>query len=193
MSSPIPDPGRSPEIPPDAAVLLARRIQAIESVSEMASGNAAKLLDRTKQLEGSLNRLTEAIGPLPEPGRVDRLVKGMDSLQAMLDWLATRGPVLPGVGPGADLSQIQARLSMSRLALMDLESEIQRASALNAGVGEIRDEVASLASDLEALTSARDGAEALLCDARELVRGVELATEASANLDDPGREVLPGR
>jgi hypothetical protein len=205
MSSSIPGPGRPPEMPSTDATPLTRRLLAIQSVAEMASGNAAKLMAHAGQLQSSLDRLAEEIESLPEPGRISRLVERMDSVQAMLDWLATRSPTppagrspsLPEGRPGSDgdpgnFSNIQSRLSMSRVALMDLQSEIQQASNLDRDLREIRGGVAKLASDIEALTSANDKAETLLRETRELSRKVEQTPEGSANLDEPCGEVVSG-
>jgi hypothetical protein len=205
MSSSIPGPGQAPETPSNGATPLTRRLLAIKSVAEMASGNTAKLLGHTGQLQGSLDRLAGEIKLLPEPGRVSRLVERMDSVQAMLDWLATRSsapsagrspasPERPGsVGDSGDFSEIQMRLSTSRVTLVDLQSEIQQATELDRSLKEIRDGIASLASDLEALTSVNDQAEALLRETREVAGEVERASGVSANLDDPGGEVVSGQ
>jgi hypothetical protein len=189
MNNMIPVLEQAPDAPPDDAALLAKRLQTVETVSEMVSTNAARLIERARQLEAALDRFAEQIGPLPEPSRVRRLTESMESLQALLDWLATRDTGIArgrsaSAGQPADLSGIQARLSMHRLSLTDLQGQMQRASAVNASLRDLREGVARLASDLEALTDTRDRAETLLGETRRLTGDVDRSPEPLANLDE---------
>lgn len=182
MSSSIPDTAESPALADDKTALLARRVHAVQQVTEMASGGAAKLLGHTRQLEGALDRLTRQVESLPSPARISLLTERMESLQAMLDWLTTRSAPNENA---ADFAEIQQRLSMSRVTLVNVQDEIQQAAPVARGIREALDKVAGLAGEVEALEPTRAKAEALLLESRdlsaEIKHGIEPSTDPNVN------------
>jgi hypothetical protein len=94
----------------------------------------------------------------------------MESLQAMLDWLTTRSA---STGDSADFAEIQQRLSVSRVTLVNIQDEIQQATLVARNLREARERIAELASEIEALEPTRAKAEALLLESRELSAKME--------------------
>jgi hypothetical protein len=197
MSASIPRPEQPPESPSNGAHLLIARIHTVQSVSETASRQTAQLLAHASQLSDSLDRLSEQITSLPKPDQTGRLAKQLDSLQRVLDWLATRESVAAesrasGNADGPDLPRLQRRLSMSRVAVVNLESAIAEGSEAERSLCAMRDDMAGLAGDLAIVASANEKAAALACAAGALAEEIARAPEPSSHLDNSGGEVLPG-
>jgi hypothetical protein len=174
MSSTIPVMLEPPVLSTDETALLTRRVHAVQKVTEMASGGAAKLLGHIRLLEDALDRLTGQFESVPSPAQINLVTARMESLQAMLDWLTTRST---SSGDAADFSEIQTRLSSSRITLVNVHDEIQQATLVARGLREVRERVARLAGEVETLELTRAKAEAILLESRELsteiVRGTE--------------------
>lgn len=179
MSSSIPGVVESLAQSTDETAQLTRRVHAVQKVTEMASGGAAKLLDHIRQLEGALDQLTGQVDSLPSPARISLVTERMESLQAMVDWLTTRSA---SNGNSTDFAEIQTRLSISRITLVNLQDEIQQATAVACGLREVRERIAGLASEAETLEPTRAKAEALLLESRELSAEMERGTETSRDL-----------
>jgi septal ring factor EnvC (AmiA/AmiB activator) len=204
MSSSIPDPGlpeddvRSTPSPASVGASISTRIQAVQSVSETAAKQAAQLVRHARQLQASLDQLEGKIGSVPGTGFVSILAEQANSLQIMLDWLATCDKATPArssrfSGGPANLSEFQTRLSVSRVALVDLKSATQQAAALAQRLAETRAKAASLAEDVEALGSVQETAETIAGDARELAAREEQTPDDSTHVDEPSGEVLAGQ
>jgi predicted nucleic acid-binding Zn-ribbon protein len=177
---------------------LARRIEAVQSVSDTASRQAAKLEGHVRQMNSLLARIAGQLRSAPRPEKLDRLTERMNSLQTMLDWATTR-PLAPTVRTSPpvlgerDLSAIQARLSKGRLTLMGLQAQIQHSVALRQDLAEVREGVASLADDLTALASIRQKAGALSEEARDLALQLEAPGDPSADVDGARGEIRAGQ
>jgi hypothetical protein len=165
MSSSIPGVVESRALLADETAQLTRRVSVVQKVTEMASGGAAKLLGHIRQLEGALDQLTKQVESLPGPTRISLLTERMESLQTMLDWLTTRSAPTEN---SLDLTEIQQRLSMSRVTLVNVQDEIQQAALVARGLREGRERIAGLAGQVEALEPTRAKAEALLLESRGL-------------------------
>jgi hypothetical protein len=177
--------------------VLIARIHTVQSVSETASRQTAKLLAHASQLNASLHRVSEQITSLPKPGETGRLAEQLNSLQTMLDWLATRESIPPesgagGNGEGPDLPGLQRRLSMSRVTLVNLESAIGEANEAELSLSAMRDDLAGLTSGLAMVASVKEKADALATAAGTLAEEIARAPEPSSHLDNSGSEVLPG-
>jgi phage shock protein A len=183
MSSSIPGAAESPALSTDETALLTRRVHAVQKVTEMASGGAARLLGRIRQLEGALDQLTSQFESLPGSARISLVTERMESLQAMLDWLTTRSA--PN-GNAADFVETQTRLSMSRTTLVDVQDEIQQAALVARRLREARDRIADLASEVEALEPTWAKAEALLLESRGVSTSIEHGHEPSTDPNGSG-------
>jgi hypothetical protein len=183
MSASLSDVDRSP-VPAagEAALLLSRRLNAVQQVTQMASAGAAKLLGHARQMERTLEQLTREFESLPDAARTNLLDEQMGSMQAMLDWLTTK--CAPG-GNG-DLSRIQTRLSMSRGELADFQAEIMQAATVARRLREARELLSSLLDSVETLESTRANAEALLLEARGLSAELERRTETPTEINGSG-------
>jgi hypothetical protein len=177
MSCLIPDTGESPALADSQRTLIAGRVDVLQQVTEMAAGGAARLLGHTRQLEGLVDRLSKQIESVPDPARVNLLVEQMQSVQAMMDWFTTRSA--PDGNP-ANIAELQTDLSMSRIALVNLQDEIQQGTMLARGVREARDRLAELLGEIETLASTKARAESLLAELRVLSVSMERETETSA-------------
>ncbi len=183
MSSTIPE---AVELPAGGDSMLTTRIRAVQAVTATASRQATKLQEHGEQVEALLARLAGQIESLPQPEDVDRLVKRIESLQAMIDWASTRRTRLPTPNPppgGEDggFLGIQARLSVSRMSAVDLLSQIQKARALELSLAEIREGVAAMSDDLATLAGVREKADLLLQETNDLASASESPTEGASN------------
>ena len=179
MNSSIPGAAEPQMLAADEIALLSRRVHAVQKVTEMAAGGAAKLLNHTRQLECTLDRITVQIESLPDRSQISSLAERMESLQAMLDWLTTRSAP---TGNAADLVDLQKRLSTSRVRLVNLQADIQQASIIARGLRETRETLAGLVSEIETLASTKATAEPLLLESTSLAAELERRTETSTDL-----------
>lgn len=159
------DTGGSQGLAANQFALLVGRLDALQKVTDMAAGGATRLLGHTRQLQGTVEQLCRQMESIPDPAQVSLLVERMESAQAMLDWLTTRS--VPSGNP-VDVGELQTRLSISRIALVNLQAEIQQASMLARGVQETREALAGLLSEIETLTSTQAKAESLLQESKLL-------------------------
>jgi chromosome segregation ATPase len=159
--------------------LLCSRVQAVQKMTEMAAERATRLLGHTRHLEATLEQLTQRLELLPDLSQVSLLTQRVESLQALLDWVVTR--TTPEGNP-ADCVEVQTRLSMCRVRLVNLESEIRQAAALTRRLPEARDTLAGLLGDVETLESTKAKAEALMLESEALLAKLESATPGGADL-----------
>jgi hypothetical protein len=161
--------------------LLAERLYALQQVTEMAAGGTARLLGHTRQLEGTVDRLTRQIPSIPDPARVGLLAERMQSIQAMLDWLSAK-PV--SYGNPVDFAELQTGLSISRVTLVNLQDQIQQAAMLARRVRETSERLSELVGEIEILASTKARAESLLAETRALFASMEREAETPAASPD---------
>jgi hypothetical protein len=158
MSQPLPNGEGQQTLSPEQVVLLSRRVQAVQTVAALASEQAGKLMGHARQLEGALDGLAEQIGSLPDASRIKRLGERLDSLQAMLDWLATN----PSLNRDSlKVGEAQTRLSACRVALVNVQAGIQQAAELARQLRAIRGSAEELTKQLKALEPVQEKAEVL--------------------------------
>jgi hypothetical protein len=171
----------------DAAV-LGRRVNAIKAVTEMASDQVDKLLGHARQLQDDLDGLAGQTSTLPDQARVKLLAERMDSLQAMLDWLTTSPG---GKEYSATATQVQTGLAAARVSLVNMQGRIRQVTGMARRLAEIREMAAELTRDLEALTPVKGKAVALLEEAVNLSRQLEMESTEPANGGASGPEPQP--
>jgi hypothetical protein len=183
MGSTVSGTDEPPTLTADEIALLTKRVQAVQKVTDMAAGGAVRLLGHTRQLESTLDQVIQCVEMLPDLSRISLLEKRIESLQAMLDWVVTRSA--PDSNP-LDFVEVQTHLSMCRVRLVNVQSEIRQAAALARSLPEARETLTALVSEVETLESTKAKAETLLLESRVLISRLEGATEAETNLNYSG-------
>jgi chromosome segregation ATPase len=174
MMRSIPDSSEREAIPTDEISRLRERVNAVQKVTEMAVGGVSRLLGHTSQLEATLDPLFRRVESLPDSSEIRLLERRIESLQAMLDWVATRSD--PDSIP-LDFLEVQTRLSACRVRLVNLHSEMRQAASLAGSLQEARQTLTSLANEAETLESTKSKAEALSLESRALLVALESANQ----------------
>jgi hypothetical protein len=179
MGNPVPGMGKPAMLADDERSLLRRRVHAVEKVAEMAGLGVGRLLEHTRQMEDALAQMIRTVEPRPEPARINLLAERMESLQAMLDWMVTRSG---SDGISAEIVDIQTRLSMCRVGLVNVQSEILQAAAFAGSLQEVRAALADLVSEVGTLESTKAKAETLLLESSVLLASLESATQTEEDV-----------
>jgi len=182
MSSSLTDADRSPAPAAGETALLSKRVHSVQQVTEMASAGATKLLGHARQMETTLEQLTNEFESLPGAARLNFLTEQMGSMQALLDWLTTKS----APDGGRNFSGFQTRLSMSRAELADIQAEIMQAAAVTRRLRGTHEMLSGLFDGIETLESTQGKAEALLLEARELSAELERQAEAPSDIEGSG-------
>ena len=170
MSCSIPGTGELQALTDNQIVRLTGRVKAVQRVTEMATTGATRLLAHSRQLQSTIDQLSNKMESIPVPARVGLLVERLESAQAMLDWFTTKSA---RNGHPMDIADLQTRLSMSRVALVNVQAEVDQATMLARGVREIRETLAGLLSEIETLASTKTQAESLLLESKMLTANLE--------------------
>jgi hypothetical protein len=163
----------------DESSALRKRVHAVQRVTGMAATGAGRLLEHIRQMENALNETNRAVGSLPDPDRIRLLAAQIESLQAMLDWVVTRSE--PEDVP-TEFMEIQTRLSMCRVELGNVRSEIAHGADLARSLQQMQAAFAGLASETATLESTKWRAEKLLLESTELMTTPVNSTQSTTDI-----------